>query len=278
MFYQKMLIGSVPYFLSVGNISEQGFDTHYHYETEICLCIDGNCTIICDKERITLSQGDFAVIFPMSAHSVVKEENSFCNSMVLEFGQAFLGRFYEFFTKYNSSSYVIRKNDFKDKKEYNDLFDIAVDTAKLKEENNALDDLLIKSNLYKISALMIVLLKTSSSQEPFFNKTKNISNIEKALEMIYNRYGEQLNIDTVSSVCGYSKSNFCRIFKSVTGDTFHSVLTRHRIEIACYLLKENNLTIEEISQETGFSDLKNFCRVFKNTMGVSAGEYRKSVV
>ena len=94
MFYQKMLIGITPYFLSVGNISKNGFDTHFHYETEVCFCISGKCNIKCEREIITLTAGDFAVIFPMSAHSVVKEESAECEAMVLEFGQAFLGRFY----------------------------------------------------------------------------------------------------------------------------------------------------------------------------------------
>lgn len=276
MFYQKMLIGFTPYFLSVGNVSEHGFDTHYHYETEICFCMGGKCNIVCEGRQITLSAGDSAVISPMSSHSVVREENNYCEAMVLEFGQAFLGRYYDCFSSRGSSVCVIRKDDEIMRDDYMELIDIVEKTAEMKKENSTFDELFIRSNLYKIAALLIGLISEQNDPALSFGKSKSVSNVEKALEMIYNRYGEALDIETVSSTCGYSKSNFCKIFKKVTGETFHNVLNRHRVEIACHLLKESSLTIEEISRETGFPDLKGFCRVFKNEMNMSAGEYRRS--
>ncbi|MBQ8249989.1 MAG: helix-turn-helix transcriptional regulator [Clostridia bacterium] len=103
----------------------------------------------------------------------------------------------------------------------------------------------------------------------------NIVKIEKAIEIIYNRYSEPLDIESVSAECGYSKSSFCKIFKEITGETFHSVLNRHRIEIACMHLKNSNASVEEIALNAGFSDLKSFCRVFKKITGESSGSYRK---
>ena len=98
---------------------------------------------------------------------------------------------------------------------------------------------------------------------------------EKALEIIRLEYAEPLSIDAVSRTCGYSKSNFCTIFKSITGETFHGVLNRHRVDVACLHLESTNLTIEEVSERVGFADAKSFCRVFKKTKGMTAGEYRK---
>ena len=40
---------------------------------------------------------------------------------------------------------------------------------------------------------------------------------------------------------------------------------------------EASFTVEKIAQETGFSDAKSFCRVFKKLMGKNAGEYRKRI-
>ena len=69
--------------------------------------------------------------------------------------------------------------------------------------------------------------------------------------------------------------NFCKIFKTITGDTFHSILNRHRIEIACLRLKIAGEPVERIAAEVGFADAKSFCRVFKAQMGISPGAYRK---
>ena len=121
-------------------------------------------------------------------------------------------------------------------------------------------------------------MSCSSQAENIQNKKlTDVKKIDQALETIYNRYFEPLNVEDISAFCGYSKSNFCKIFKNITGDTFHNTLNRHRIEVACMLLRETNDTVEKFAQETGFSDAKSFCRVFKKLMGKNAGEYRKRI-
>ena len=125
--------------------------------------------------------------------------------------------------------------------------------------------------------LLLQLQEGSEASQQKNRRLHDIKKIDKALETIYNSYFMPLNIESVSASCGYSKSNFCKIFKNITGNTFHDTLNRHRIEIACTLLGETNDSIEKIAQETGFADAKSFCRVFRKIMGKSAGEYRKGI-
>jgi AraC-like DNA-binding protein len=105
-----------------------------------------------------------------------------------------------------------------------------------------------------------------------------VKKIDIALEAIYNRYNEPLDVESISALCGYSKSNFCKIFKNVTGDTFHNALNLRRVEIACLLLRDSNDTVEDIARDTGFLDSKSFCRVFKNVTNQTAGQYRKNKI
>ena len=102
-----------------------------------------------------------------------------------------------------------------------------------------------------------------------------VSNIEKALELIYDEYATNLTVERAAEVCGYGKSNFCKIFRRITGDTFHNVLNRYRITMACNLLDKTNYSVEQIATEVGFSEIKTLCRVFKSFMGMTTGEYRK---
>ena len=64
--------------------------------------------------------------------------------------------------------------------------------------------------------------------------------------------------------------------RTVTGDTFHNVLNRKRVQNACDLLRETNMQISEIAAQVGFEETKSFCRVFKATVGSTPGQYRKS--
>ena len=55
------------------------------------------------------------------------------------------------------------------------------------------------------------------------------------------------------------------------------MLNRHRIDVACLKLKEQNTNIEDIALSVGFNDSKSFCRVFKKLLGKNAGEYKKEL-
>ena len=126
-----------------------------------------------------------------------------------------------------------------------------------------------------LSGLLLQLLTRKRGLEAGENR-HFAEKIGLALDMIYNRYFDDLTVDEVSAVCGYSKSSFCRVFKAVTGDTFHNTLNRHRVEIAGDMLRATRLPVEKIAEQIGYPDAKSFCRVFKRITGVSAGSYRKN--
>jgi len=98
----------------------------------------------------------------------------------------------------------------------------------------------------------------------------------KPIELIHTHYAQPLTVEYVSSLNGYSRSTFCKIFRRITGDTFHNTLNRHRVENARRLLSETRASIETVAHQVGFRDAKSFCRVFKSLSGQSPGSYRKS--
>jgi AraC-like DNA-binding protein len=274
MIYQKLLMGSKPYFVSVGNAS--AFEIHRHPEIELSFCMEGTYDIICENKRYSLTFGDFAVILPMTGHEIPRD-NSMCKSLTIEVGYTLLGDYFEAFTNCNSHCLIYKKSELQHSALYKQLLELLVQTATLHSSNSDFDELLIKGNLYKISALLLQMLPSPQIADIQNKKLTDAKKIDKAIEIIYNHYYEPLDIKAVSFACGYSKSNFCKIFKNITGDTFHRTLNRHRIEIACMLLRESDDSIEKIATEAGFSDAKSFCRTFKQLMGTSAGEYRKSL-
>lgn len=274
MLYQKLLIGSKPYFISVGNAS--AFEMHRHPEIELSFCMDGGYDIICENKRYSLNVGDVAVILPMASHEI-PTDNGACKNLTVEVGYTLLGDFFEAFTNCNLPCLICKKSELCHTPTYTQLSELLMQTAALCPSDSDFDELTIKGNLYKISALLLQMLQSLQTVDVQSGKLTDVKKIDKALEIIYSRYYEPLSIEEISASCGYSKSNFCKIFKSITGDTFHRTLNRHRIEIACMLLRDGSESIEKIAADTGFSDTKSFCRVFKQLMGKSAGKYRKDM-
>ena len=87
--------------------------------------------------------------------------------------------------------------------------------------------------------------------------------------------GENITVEEAAAVSGYEKSSFCRSFKNATNATFHNYLNMYRVKKSRVLLTETDDSISAISYRVGFTQHKNFCRLFKELNGVSPSDYRK---
>jgi YesN/AraC family two-component response regulator len=77
-----------------------------------------------------------------------------------------------------------------------------------------------------------------------------------------------------------SESYFSEYFKRSTGQTFSAFLETTRINSACATLRRTdrtNKTIEEIAEDTGYTNALSFRRAFKKVTGVSPSDYRKGI-
>ncbi|WP_293740791.1 AraC family transcriptional regulator [uncultured Parabacteroides sp.] len=83
-----------------------------------------------------------------------------------------------------------------------------------------------------------------------------------------------ISLDDVVRHVGMNKSAFCTFFKQSIGKTFITYLNEYRIERACQLLKQENISISEICYHVGFTDIPYFNRVFKKHKGCSPSQYR----
>lgn len=269
MLYQKMLTGDEPYFVSAGDCVN-GFQMHRHPEVEFFCCIDGSFEINIGKVSYTLVPGDMALISPMSAHGLPENDGKKAKHVVVEVGHGLLHKNFEFFSHLRFKSPVVHID--KTQISHQRLAHLWEETYELIQNPTDFSHLHLTGNIYKICGY--ILSEFTCESDNITKNLKAVVNIEKALDMINSRYAEPLTVDMAAEVTGYGKSNFCKIFKSITGDTFHNVLNRHRIENACIYLTETAMSVSDIAYEVGFADAKSFCRVFKAVMGMTAGEYR----
>lgn len=270
MLYQKLLVGTEPYHVNLGPTTS--FIVHRHPEIEISFCLSGSYSITVNEKEYKVENGCLAVVNSMMPHEFVGDGSG--TRLTIEMGPAMLGEYFEPFIKHGFDVII-----FDLKNGENELFKnlngLLFEIAENHNNRPEFYELSLKANLYKIVWLLLQLCLQTKSKRVATKKQYEVEKIEKALEIIYKNYDTALNIETVSKQCGYTKSNFCKIFKNITGETFHNMLNKQRIEIACVHLRETGEAIEKIAQSTGFADTKSFCRTFKKIMGESAGSYRK---
>lgn len=107
-------------------------------------------------------------------------------------------------------------------------------------------------------------------------KDEYVSRIQKVQDYIEQNYGKNMTTEELSSVAGFSKYHFNRIFKSVMDESLLQYVNRVRMENALFILahrQDRNMT--DVAYELGFGDSAIFSRAFKTYYGLSPLAYRK---
>ncbi len=102
--------------------------------------------------------------------------------------------------------------------------------------------------------------------------------ITMVLDRLHSRYMEHFTLDQLVKNSGMSKSSFMRSFHDATGTSPINYLLRIRIMQACKSLQSSQMSIGEISDQTGFTDSDYFSRTFRKFTGQTPREYRKNIL
>lgn len=108
------------------------------------------------------------------------------------------------------------------------------------------------------------------------NETNWPSSVSRTVLFIDNNFASYLTLDDIVNVSGLSKYHFTRLFHANVLSTPIQYLTKRRINESIKLLKNKNLTIDDIALMVGFSNGNYFIKVFRQVIGVPPGEYRDS--
>ncbi|MEG2452631.1 MAG: response regulator [Clostridium sp.] len=99
--------------------------------------------------------------------------------------------------------------------------------------------------------------------------------IRLAKNYMKEHYMEQVTLEDISALAGFSSTYFSALFKKETGSAFLEYLQSIRMDEAKKLLKETNLSVIVICEKVGYSDVKYFTKSFIKHTGLKPGEYRK---
>jgi transcriptional regulator GlxA family with amidase domain len=89
-----------------------------------------------------------------------------------------------------------------------------------------------------------------------------------------NNLTKEFSMQEVAELFGMSSRNFTRRFKSAIGKTPTAYLQELRIKTAQDLLQSSNLSIGEIADKIGYSDVGYFSKLFRRSLSISPKEYR----
>ena len=107
-------------------------------------------------------------------------------------------------------------------------------------------------------------------------KNRYLLGINKVQDYIEENYFQDISVEKLSEVAGFSKYHFNRIFKSILHESISQYVNRIRIEHAMFLLAHRtDKSLTDIAYELGYTDSAVFSRAFKHACGMSPHAYRK---
>lgn len=138
--------------------------------------------------------------------------------------------------------------------------------------NNTPSELLAMSSLYKICALI-----ASERHISYYLPNAHHTFSEHIKYHLAHHFHEPtMSVKKLCSEMFFSQSYLTKIFKKENGITIQEYMTSLRINSACSLLKETDMTVRQIAEYVGYVSTIAFSRMFKKLMGCNPSEYREN--
>ena len=101
-----------------------------------------------------------------------------------------------------------------------------------------------------------------------------LQRINAVIGHVRENLNDDLSLDTLARVAGFSPFHFHRIFKSITEETINEMVVRLRLERAASLLRATpELSVTNTAFECGFKSVSVFSRAFKKQYGLNASQW-----
>lgn len=135
------------------------------------------------------------------------------------------------------------------------------------------------AELAQQTARMLIIDRERQSQAPYVSmammERPRDSLTERAERYLKRAQGEEISVAGLAEHCGVSERSLLRHFHSRHGVTPLEFIQRQRIERAKAMLESTLLSVEEIVERCGYSDVSSFRKLFKRAASLTPGEYRE---
>lgn len=244
---------------------------HTHNFAELFACLSGQITILTADNEISLQAGDMALIpvglphvkIPSDPESEWYAISYLCIKRRVRCTQ-------DLYIQMHNLCYGEHPLIFRQKPAL--CMDAAKVTASITNGVNSI--LLLQTTTILLQLRQI---KPESGKKAY--NSDNIRNIDmyrlSVIEYIYTtEFMKDIGIPYMAKLLFISKRQFERIASKRFGMTWHQALMQKRVELACKLLTETDLSAEKIGMQVGFKSKSALYREFQRHSGMSPMQYR----
>lgn len=105
----------------------------------------------------------------------------------------------------------------------------------------------------------------------------NVEKVKKMARFMTSNLQKRYTIEELSKTYDFPLTSMKKCFKSVFGQSIYAHMKFHRMNFAAGMLKTGKQSILEIAGMVGYDNAGKFSAAFKDIMGVTPSEYRKTL-
>lgn len=258
------------------------YNYHLHQEFEIYYLLSGERKYFINDNIYKVQAGNLVLIDANEIHKTGSIGNCHHERVVIYFNDSFLNDLYPHISNLDllscfKSEYRVLPLSFKYKNDIEIILDKMLTIHPL--ETNS-EDLRKKFYLQILLSELLILVNKFidelKAEEYHYSKLMH-PKISQIIKYINDNYYKPITLADTAEDFYMSPSYLSKLFKNTTNFTFTQYLNSVRVKNAKKLLQNTNYRIIDIAQNTGFTNNTHFTRVFKEIIGVSPTNYRKSL-
>lgn len=249
------------------------YPSHWHAPLEIIMPLQNPYRVTCCNTLFTLEEGDILLINPGIIHSM---EADVGKRLIFQADFTLLHGIKELEATLSIISPAILITAQDSPQTHEQIQNLMLEISDEYFADAPLSEAAIYSKLIEI---FVLIGRSYSPNANCFNNSnsKQREYTERFMyicDYINEHYSEDLNLDDVADISGFSKYHFSRLFKQFTNISFYKYLNKKRIENAEKLLIDKELSITEVALRCGFSSLSAFIRMFKIIKDCTPTEFK----
>ncbi len=269
------------FYVNANSVKYFGYPFHFHHEYELTYIIKGTGTRCVGNSIENFGPGDLILIGSNVPHYWRNSKEYYDESSQLT-AQSIVVRFLYHLGGVNLFDIPEMLN--LKKLLYQSGYGIKITGKCNKKVFSILNDMLASKKEDKIILLLQALSFIAASKKDTRVLMKTISRpinqleverINNIYEYMLNHYKNKISLKEIAKIANLQTASFCRYFKKHFRKTFIETLNEIRINEACNLLRNKDMTITHIAYESGYNSLSNFINAFYKITNQKPKEYRE---
>ena len=248
---------------------------HCHPELELDMMVDGEAFFMRRGEQVCCRSGDVLLFLPDELHAVYPAEGRRAVYDTLVFSRTMLGTdardraAEEVCRPFVAGAWRFPFPLREDAPFYGEIRAAAESVMAAAREDSPMADLTVRSGLLRLIPLLC-----AGGTRVNCPANGQSAVIRQIVSYISDHQEEPLTVASIAEEAHLSPSHMSHLFRQATGVSVMAYLIQIRLRRAREMLTDTDLGIAEIAMASGFRNLSNFNRLFRNLSGCSPREYR----